>query len=101
MDDWGIDVILTAAQKCFGAPPGLAILILSERALEKRKTMPRIPAYYADLLRWLPIMKDPAKYFSTPCVNEIRAFYESTLIILEEGLERRFSRHALTGQAIR
>ena len=101
MDDWGIDVVLTAAQKCFGAPPGLAILVLSERAMEKRKTMARIPAYYADLMRWLPIMKDPAKYFSTPCVNEVRAFYESTLIILEEGLERRFIRHARTGQAIR
>ena len=101
MDDWGIDVILTAAQKCFGAPPGLAILVLSDRAMEKRKKMPRIPAYYSDLLRWLPIMKDPAKYFSTPCVNEIRAFCESTLIILEEGLEKRFIRHRRTGQAIR
>jgi aspartate aminotransferase-like enzyme len=101
MDDWGIDVILTAAQKCFGAPPGLAVLVLSERAMEKRKSMAGIPAYYSDLLRWLPIMKDPAKYFSTPCVNEIRAFYESTLIILEEGLEKRFVRHSRTARALR
>ena len=101
MHDWGIDVILTAAQKCFGVPPGLAVLVLSERALDKRKTMPQIPAYYSDLLRWLPIMKDPSRYFSTPCVNEIRAFYESTLIILEEGLEKRFWRHSRTAQALR
>jgi aspartate aminotransferase-like enzyme len=101
MDDWGIDVILTAAQKCFGAPPGLAVLVLSERALAKRKKMKQIPAYYSDLLRWLPVMKDPAKYFSTPCVNEIRAFYESTLIILEEGLENRFIRHSRTARALR
>jgi aspartate aminotransferase-like enzyme len=101
MDDWGIDVVLTAAQKCFGVPPGLAVLVLSERALEKRKTMTRIPAYYSDVLRWLPIMKDPSKYFSTPCVNEVRAFYESTLIILEEGLEKRFLRHSRTARALR
>jgi len=101
MDDWGIDVVLTAAQKCFGVPPGLAVLVLSERALAKRKAMPRIPAYYSDLLRWLPIMKDPTKYFSTPCVNEVRAFYESTLIILEEGLEERFGRHSRTARALR
>jgi len=101
MDDWGIDVVLTAAQKCFGAPPGLAILVLSERALEKRKRMDAIPAYYSDLLRWLPIMKDPSRYFSTPCVNEARAFYESTLIVLEEGLEQRFARHSRTARAIR
>jgi alanine-glyoxylate transaminase/serine-glyoxylate transaminase/serine-pyruvate transaminase len=101
MDDWGIDVILTAAQKCFGAPPGLAILVLSERAMEKRMGMKGIPAYYSDLLRWLPIMKEPARYFSTPCVNEIRAFYEGTLIILEEGQEQRFLRHERSARAIR
>jgi alanine-glyoxylate transaminase/serine-glyoxylate transaminase/serine-pyruvate transaminase len=101
MDDWGIDVILTAAQKCFGAPPGLAILVLSERAMEKRRGMKQIPAYYSDLLRWLPVMKEPVRYFSTPCVNEIRAFYEGTLIILEEGLEQRFLRHERAARAIR
>lgn len=101
MDDWGVDVILTAAQKCFGAPPGLAVLVVSEKAMEKRKNMETIPAYYSDLLNWLPIMKDPSKYFSTPCVNEIRAFYESTKIVIEEGMERRFLRHARVARSIR
>lgn len=101
MDDWGIDVILTAAQKCFGAPPGLAILVFSQEAMEKRRRMGTIPAYYSDILNWLPIMKDPSKYFSTPCVNEIRAFYESTRIVLEEGLEKRFLRHARVARSIR
>jgi len=101
MDDWGIDVVLTAAQKCLGTPPGLAILVLSEPAMEKRRSMASVPAYYSDLLRWLPIMHDPAKYFSTPCVNEIRAFAEATRIILEEGVEERFERHDLLAEAIR
>ena len=101
MDDWGIDVILTAAQKCFGVPPGLAILVLSERAMEKRKSIKAVPAYYSDLLRWLPIMKDPSRYFSTPCVNEVRGFCESTKIVLEEGIEQRFFRHKQFGRAIR
>ena len=101
MDAWGIDVVLTAAQKCLGTPPGLAILVLSERAMEKRRGLGEIPAYYTDLLRWLPVMHDPSKYFSTPCVNEIRAFAEATRIILEEGIEERFERHDLHAQAIR
>jgi alanine-glyoxylate transaminase / serine-glyoxylate transaminase / serine-pyruvate transaminase len=101
MDAWGIDVVLTAAQKCLGAPPGLAILVLSELAMEKRRSLPAVPAYYADLLRWLPIMRDPAKYFSTPCVNEVRAFAEATRIILEEGPEERFERHDLYARAVR
>ncbi len=101
MDDWGIDVVLTAAQKCLGAPPGLAILVLSELAMEKRRSLASVPAYYADLLRWLPIMREPSKYFSTPCVNEIRAFAEATRIVLDEGLEERFERHDLHAEAIR
>jgi len=101
MSPWGVDVILTAAQKCFGVPPGLAIVVMSDTAMNKRKSMDSIPAYYADLLRWLPIMKDPAKYFSTPCVNEIRAFCEGTKIMLEEGMEKRFARHAKIGRAFR
>ena len=101
MDAWGIDVVLTAAQKCLGAPPGLAILVLSAMAMEKRRGLPSVPAYYSDLLRWLPIMQDPTRYFSTPCVNEIRAFAEATRVIVEEGLEERFERHDLQAQAIR
>jgi len=101
MDDWGVDVLLTAPQKCFGAPPGLAICVFSERALAKRGALPSVPAYYADVLRWLPVMKDPRLYFSTHAVNEVRAFAESTKIVLEEGLEARFRRHARFARAIR
>ncbi len=101
MDDWGIDVILTAAQKCLGAPPGLAIDVFSQRALDKRRKLHRVKAYYADILRWLPVMENPNRYFSTPCVNEIRAFYEATRIVLEEGLEKRFERHERLASVIR
>jgi len=101
MDEWGIDVILTAAQKCYGTPPGLAIDVFSERAMDKRRGMRGVPAYYSDILRWLPIMKDPAKYFSTPCVNEIRAFAEAVRMMLEEGMEARFARHAKIARAFR
>lgn len=101
MDDWGIDVVLTAAQKCFGVPPGLAIDVFSARAVAKRRALPSIPAYYSDILRWLPIMKDPTKYFSTPCVNEIRSFREGTKIMLEEGMPARFERHRKNARAIR
>jgi len=101
MDAWGIDVVLTAAQKCLGTPPGLAILVLSELAMEKRRSLASVPAYYSDLLRWLPIMRDPSRYFSTPCVNEIRAFAEATRLVLEEGIEERFERHDLYAEAIR
>lgn len=36
MDAWGVDVVLTASQKGLGAPPGLSILIASQRAIKVR-----------------------------------------------------------------
>jgi alanine-glyoxylate transaminase/serine-glyoxylate transaminase/serine-pyruvate transaminase len=101
MDDWGIDVVLTAAQKAFGAPPGLAICVFSERAMAKRKSLASVPAYYSDILRWVPVMKNPKKYFSTHGVNEIRAFAEAVRMMLEEGMPARFARHARTARAFR
>ncbi len=101
MDEWGIDIVLTAAQKAFGAPPGLAICVFSERAMAKRKSLPSVPAYYSDVLRWLPIMKDPKKYFSTHGVNEVRAFAEAVRMLLEEGMPARLVRHRKTARAFR
>ncbi len=101
MDEWGIDVVLTAAQKCFGAPPGLAIDVFSKRAIARRESLTSIPAYYADILRWRPVMDDPQKYFSTHGVNEIRAFAAAARIAVEEGLPERFLRHERTARALR
>lgn len=92
-DDWSLDVLLTGAQKAFGAPPGLAILAVSARALDARRSRKTVAAYSGDWLRWLPIMDDPSKYFSTPPVNEILALNEALALVLEEGLDTRLSRH--------
>ncbi len=100
-DDWGVDVLLTAAQKAIGAPPGLALCLFSPRALARRRSKPSVPAYFADVLRWLPIMEDPGKYFATPCVNEIVALGEALRILHEEGLPARFERHRRIGRAVR
>jgi aspartate aminotransferase-like enzyme len=34
MDNWGIDVVITASQKGLGAPPGLSIVIASQKAMK-------------------------------------------------------------------
>jgi aspartate aminotransferase-like enzyme len=100
-DAWGLDVLVTGAQKALGAPPGVAVLLASERAMEKRRARGAVPAYYADWLRWLPVMEDPSRYFSTPPVNEVVSLHEATRLVLEEGLERRFRRHASIARAVR
>ncbi len=100
-DEWGIDVLLTAPQKAIGAPPGLALCLFSERAMARRRALPSVPAFYADIMRWLPIMEDPGRYYSTPCVNEIFALAEALRMVHEEGLDARFSRHRVLAAAFR
>lgn len=100
-DEWGVDVLLTGPQKAIGAPPGLALTLFSDRALGRRRSRGSVPAYYGDVLRWLPVMQDPGKYFATPCVNEIVALAEALRILHDEGLTDRFARHGRVARAVR
>jgi len=100
MDDWGIDVVLTASQKGLGTPPGLSILVASQKAIkvyENRSTPVR--SYYASWKKWLPVMKayegNSATYFATPPVNLIYAYHASLSQITQGpvSLEERFKAH--------
>jgi aspartate aminotransferase-like enzyme len=99
--DWGIDVTLTCSQKCFGMSPGLGIVWASARALAKRESMRTIRETYVDFEKWVPVMREPDKYWGTPSVNMIWALCESVRIIKEEGLEARQNRHLLFAKAVR
>jgi len=102
VDEWGIDVCASGSQKCIGIPPGLALIAVSQKTLEfieKRKS--KIGTWYGSFKNWLPIMRDPTKYFATPAVNMIYALNESLKLILEEGLENRFRRHHELAESFR
>ena len=100
-DEWGVDILLTGPQKAIGAPPGVALCLFSDRAMKRRLARSAVPAYYADILRWLPIMQDPGRYYSTPCVNEVVALATALRMVLEEGLAARFARHEQIARAVR
>ncbi|KAI0033656.1 PLP-dependent transferase [Vararia minispora EC-137] len=108
MEEWGIDVVLSASQKGIGAPPGLSILVASQKAIAafNARTTP-IPTYYASWKRWLPIMqayeKGTAAYFATPPVNLIYAFHAALSQILNApgSLEARLQRHKETSARIK
>ena len=104
--EWGIDVVLTASQKAVGVPPGLALMVVSQKAMqvfESRKTP--VSNYYGDWTNWLPIMKAYAgrqpSYFGTPAVNLVFALETSLKIILKEGMKNRVIRHRKIGNAFR
>lgn len=106
MEEWGVDIALTASQKAIGVPPGLALLVASRKALEvfKARRHP-VRSYYADWTNWLPVMEAyearKAAYFGTPPVNLVRALNVSLGQILAEGMESRFERHARSARAFR
>ena len=47
-DDWGIDVLVTASQKAWGAPPGVAMVTMSDKAW-KAYEHSDLPKLYFDL----------------------------------------------------
>jgi aspartate aminotransferase-like enzyme len=101
MDAWGIDLVLTGAQKALGVPPGLSILLVSADGMERRRSRDRVSSYYADLLNWEASMQDPRTYFSTHAVNLFYALRRGLQVIEEEGLEERFARHRALARSFR
>lgn len=98
-DEWGVDVVVAGSQKAIMLPPGLAFCSVSEKArrLAEKSTSPR---YYFD---WRAALKSHAKsdFPWTPAVNLMFSLRESLRMILEEGLENVFARHARLGRAVR
>lgn len=105
-EKWGVDVVLTGSQKAIGVPPGLALLVASQKALDvwrNRKTP--VGNYYASWNNWLPIMiayqEERPSYFGTPPVNLILALEKSLGIICDEGIGARVQRHKRLARAFR
>ena len=101
MDAWGVDVVITGAQKGLGLPPGLTVAAVSARARERRAALGSVAAYYADLRRWEPVMEEPTRYFSTHATSLIRALGVSLDAIEAEGLGPRFERHRRVAAGLR
>jgi alanine-glyoxylate transaminase/serine-glyoxylate transaminase/serine-pyruvate transaminase len=95
MAAWGIDVAYSGAQKCLGAPSGLAPVAFAPSALER---LVPCRSFYFDL----GLLEDywgGRKYHHTICSPLVFAFHEALVAIEEEGLQARWDRHAKVHQA--
>jgi aspartate aminotransferase-like enzyme len=99
-DNWGIDINLGASQKCFSAPPGIAFVSLSEKALEIINQRESIPSFYSDLSIWTKSWIKNRSMPFTHLISNLYAFRESIDLILEEGLDNVFQRHKRISNAI-
>jgi alanine-glyoxylate transaminase/serine-glyoxylate transaminase/serine-pyruvate transaminase len=86
---WGIDACYSCSQKCLGAPSGLAPVVFTPRALQRRVAC---RSFYLDLSLlenyWIR-----RKYHHTMSSTLVYALDEALALVEEEGLEARWARH--------
>ena len=101
IDEWGIDACYSCTQKGIGAPPGLAPVTFSARAMDavrKRKTKCR--SWYLDVGLIEQYWGPDRLYHHTAPITMNYAIYEALRIVTEEGLETRFRRHVANASAL-
>jgi len=96
---WGIDVVISGSQKALMTPPGLSLATVSPAAWERceRATLPR---FYFDWRRARKSLQTGDTPF-TPAVSIVAGLNVALGLLLEEGLEAAFARHAALGRACR
>lgn len=102
IDAWGIDAVYSGTQKCLSCPPGLAPVSFGPRAvaaLQARKT--KVQSWYLDLSMIQRYWGSDRFYHHTAPISMNYALREALALVVEEGLEARFARHALNGAALR
>ncbi|REJ38248.1 MAG: alanine--glyoxylate aminotransferase, partial [Bacillota bacterium] len=103
VDRIGIDIAYSASQKCLGAPPGLAPITVSPRALERieRRTRP-VPSWYLDLRLLTGYWREGGsrRYHHTAPISSVYALAEALVLLKEEGLEARWERQERLGPAL-
>ncbi len=97
-DQWNLDIVITASQKCLSAPSGLVIMSISTKAWEmmsnkKQKTR----SFYTNLLLWKDIEKNKALPYSQP----ISLLYALDKAIDRWNQEDMIARHNFLGNGVK
>jgi aspartate aminotransferase-like enzyme len=96
LKEWGVDAIVAGTQKGLAAPAGLALVHLSDRAVEALHP----GSFYLDLKAHLtPLAKNDTPW--TPAVPLFLALREALLLLKEETLEGRLQRTHRLAEAAR
>jgi aspartate aminotransferase-like enzyme len=96
-DAWGIDVAVSGSQKGWMAPPGLALVSVSDRAWEQQARA-RSPRFYFDW-KEAKTWADKGMTPFTPAIPVAFAIQEGLHMLEEEGLDNVYERHARLARA--
>jgi alanine-glyoxylate transaminase / serine-glyoxylate transaminase / serine-pyruvate transaminase len=99
MDEWGVDIAITGSQKGFMLPPGLAILGISEKALDAMEGA-GCPRCFLDIRDMLKTNSNGGFPY-TPPVSLIRGLALSIRMLETEGLDNVYARHFRIAEGVR
>src|SRR5512134_1454857 len=100
-DDWGVDVAITASQKCLMSSPGLAFAVLSERAWAATEAA-RLPRNYWDFAEIRrQVTKAKPETPGTAPVHLVLQVAEALRMLHEETLARVHARHSRMAELAR
>jgi aspartate aminotransferase-like enzyme len=98
IDDWGVDIAVTDAQKCLAAPPGISAIYVTDRA--KDAVDGENAPFYQDI-DWHLRKADSHQTPFTSAVPLFRAMAVAVEEIREEGMADRIERHRRLSRAFR
>lgn len=105
MDEWGVDIVASASQKCLGAPPGLGPIAISPRAWKIMESKPdRAHGWYLNLETWRRFADEWGQWHPHPvtvATNNIYALRTGLRTLLEEGVDRRIQRYTEMAMSLR
>lgn len=101
VDDWGIDFCVVGPQKCLGAAPGLAIVSISEQGWGAVRPENLPATSYLSLLPWRDLWLESGILPYTPAVSLVFALSEALDLLIAEGIEHAWRRHAVCADAVR
>ena len=87
----GCDIIFASTQKCFALPPGLAVALVNDKAIERANQVPN-RGTYTDLVEIFEFEKKHQTPF-TPCIPLLYALNKRMDLLLEETYEKIYNRH--------
>jgi aspartate aminotransferase-like enzyme len=99
-DEWGVDVVVSASQKCLMCPLGLGLASLSDKAWEAVNRGPGLPRFYWDFRKARASIEKSETPFTAP-VALIAGLRESLEMIHEEGISQVLARHRRLSTALR
>jgi len=99
VDDWHCDVTVTCSQKGYMAPPGVAMVSVSQEGWQAHSKA-KMPRFYWDFTRAKSYLEKGQTPW-TPALPIIFALSASLEMLLKEGLPNILARHARVSQVTR